>query len=216
MWHDCNEHEAPFGLGSTPTLHRGQWYMRRYSRSGLGKRTLRWGFGANPLPNPQSEPVIEYANRVLAYFAVNPCTQAQIPDVGLFQAAYNGSGLPGQLTQDSQYGGNTQRALQNVMQKAQNDAGGGPAEAAPQNCFGMAVPDIPALDAVNPAPAPGGNATPVSPSQSVVVNNTTPSNSTMLLVGAVVLGGAFLGYTYLKKHRGGPRGHSRHMRHAHA
>ena len=182
-WVECKFAEIPAGLGGVPTSHNGRWYALS------GNKPMRWtGAGATTtLPNTANRPVITAANDLLDYFNIYPCTQASIGAVSEFQSAYNASGQPGQLTVDGQYGGNTQKALQNVMDLAQADAGAGPSQAAPTNCFGMAVPATPALD------PPTGPSNPLTPPSSV---------NPWLIAGAVILGGAGIAYAvHLKKKR---------------
>lgn len=196
QWQICSPNEAPPGLGLAPVQHGGTWYV---GQSGPGWfRALRWGMGAAhaTLPNPQNRPEINAAIDLLAYLDANGCTQASLPVVASFQTAYNASGLPGRLTVDGQYGGNTERALQNAMNEAQNDAGSGPSQQATPNCFGMTVPTIPAVDVTPVTPPPVAPATPpVAPPPSA------PMNWTPLLIGgAVVVGAGGIYYAYWRKH----------------
>ena len=157
------------------------------------------------LPNPQNRPEISAAIDFLAYYDANGCSRASLPVVVALQNAYNASGLPGQLTTDGEYGPNTQRALQNVMDEAQADAGAGPSQQAPANCFPEygQVPSIPVLDRPAATPAPSGGGTYTAP-VTTVVGDTGQSNKAMLLIGgavaAVAAGG---GYYYWKKHKRG-------------
>ena len=171
----------------------------------IGTPNNDMGIGAYAaLPNPNGRPEISAAVDLLAYFDVNGCSRSSLPVVTAFQNAYNASGLPGQLTLDGEYGPNTQRALQNVMDEAQADAGAGPSQQAPANCFPEygQVPSIPALDrpASTPATPSGTYTAPVT----TVVGDTGKKNTAMLLIGgavaAVAAGG---GYLYYKKHRRG-------------
>jgi hypothetical protein len=120
---------------------------------------------------------------VMAYFASHPCTQAKVTEVETFQLTYNASGMPGQLTVDGQYGGNTQRALQNVLNTAPAAGGGGPVQQAPQNCFGMSVPDIPALD------APTAPATTTTTTTTPAASTSSVSPTAVALAVAAVVGG---------------------------
>lgn len=107
------------------------------------------------LPNPNNRPEINAAIDLLAYLDTYGCSKASLPVVKVFQVDYNASGLPGQLTDDGEYGPNTEVALQNVMDEAQNDAGAGPSEQAPTNCFSPNLPTTPTVDvAPTTAPAP--------------------------------------------------------------
>jgi hypothetical protein len=157
------------------------------------------GVGAHAaLPNPNNRLEISAADDLLAYFDTNPCTQARVPVVAAFQNAYNASSLPGRLTVDGQYGGNTQRALQNTLDEAQNDAGAGPSQQAPVNCFGMAVPVTPTPD-VAPTPAP---VVIVPPATNTTTNTTTTTATpwgTIALVAAAVTGVGLVGYAVAKK-----------------
>ncbi len=174
------------------------WRARAWGYSGPPGTGHPIGAGAmTAIPNPMNRAEINAAQDLLAYFNVNPCSQASLPVVTAFQNAYNASGLPGKLTMDGQYGGNTQKALQNVMDEAQADAGAGPSQQAPTNCFGMTVPATPALD---PTPAPGGN-TPV-PSIAPITVYGTPGHNPWLIAGAIALGAAGIAYAvHLKKKR---------------
>ena len=190
-WEECSFTELPRGVGATPVRHGMHWYAL------AGRTPMRWtGAGAVDLQNPNSRPVIDAANTLIDWFQSNACTQASIPAVSQFQTAYNASGLPGTLTVDGQYGGNSQAALQNVMNQAAADAGAGPAQQAPTNCFGMAVPATPALD---PTPA-----TPSGPQTlpTIVVTGNPPTDYTPWIIGAAVAGGAGLvGYAAWKRHK---------------
>lgn len=197
-WRVCSFDEAPAGLGSAPMLHRGRWYV---GQSGSGWfRALKWGLGAT-LPNPKLRPEVDAAMDLLDYLRGNGCTQASFPACATFQATYNASGLPGRLSVDGQYGGNTMRALQNVMDEAQADAGTGPSQQAPADCF-QGNPTygpeavIPGLDVVTPTPAP---------TTTVVVNPPAPSSPNWLIWGALAAGATAIGYTYWKKHHRGRR-----------
>jgi hypothetical protein len=160
------------------------------------------GFGAHAaLPNPQSRPEISAADDLLAYLDVNACTRDSIPVVASFQVAYNASGLPGQLTANGQYGPNTERALQNTLDEAQGDAGAGPSQSAPANCFGRAVPATPAVDPVGPGPTP---TTPMAPT-TASTNPPSASATPYIIGGAVLAGAGLIGYTYWKKKRRGHR-----------
>ena len=170
---------------------------------GLGKNNDLGAYAA--LPNPQNRAEINAAIDFLAYYDVNGCSKKSLPVVVALQNAYNASGLPGQLTDDGEYGPNTQRALQNIMDEAQADAGAGPSQQAPANCFPEYgnVPSIPALDRPNAAPTstPGQMTLPVTtitPSES-----TKPSTATLLVGGAVAAVAGGLGYWYWKKHKRG-------------
>jgi len=141
------------------------------------------------------------AQAVVNFFAANACTRASIPEVASFQATYNGSGMPGHLTVDGQYGGNTERALQIVLNNAPAAGGGGPVQAVPPNCFGMAVPDTPALDPSTPT-------APTAPATTTTTTTTTSTPSTMSpwIIGgaaAVVAGGVgYAVYRARKRRRG--------------
>lgn len=164
------------------------------------------GLGQSPaLPNPQNRAEISAAIDFLAYYDTNGCSRASLPVVVALQNAYNASGLPGQLSIDGEYGPNSQRALQNIMDEAQADAGSGPSQQAPANCFPEYgnVPSIPALDRPNaatiPPPTSGSTTLPTT-----TVTGGAPNNKAILLVGgaaAAVAGG--LGYWYWKKHKRG-------------
>lgn len=148
------------------------------------------------------------AQAVVAYFASHACTQASVPEVASFQATYNVSGMPGALTVDGQYGGNTERALQIVLNNAPAAGGGGPVQAIPPNCFGGVivngdnygvVPEVPAADAAPP--------TTVMPSTTTTTTTTsTPSTMSPWIIGgaaAVVAGGVgYAVYRARKRRRG--------------
>jgi len=134
------------------------------------------------------------ASDVVAFFAANPCSHATIPVVQTFQLTYNASGMPGQLTVDGQYGGNTQRALQNVLNTAPAAGGGGPVQQAPQNCFGMSVPDIPALD-----PATPGATTTTTTSTPAASTSKVSTTAVALAVAAVVGGVGYAVYRARKR-----------------
>jgi len=155
----------------------------------------RAGVGSAVLPGDRTE--IAAANGVLAYFDNNPCTRASIPVVADFQRAYNASGLPGSLSVDGQYGPNTQRALQNVIDEA--EAGLGPTQGAPPNCFAATEAPVPAPD-VTPV-APATPATPANPTTVVVNPSSTSPNYVPYVVGGVVAAAAVAGGVILAKRR---------------
>jgi hypothetical protein len=139
------------------------------------------------------------AQAVVNFFAANACTRASVPEVASFQATYNVSGMPGHLTVDGQYGGNTERALQIVLNNSPAAGGGGPVQAVPPNCFGMAVPETPVVD-VTPA-------APVTPTTTTTTTTTTaPSTMSPWIIGgaaAVVAGGVgYAVYRARKRRRG--------------
>ncbi len=192
QWVECGC--EPETLGATPQMFRGSWHAKS------GTKTMRWaGIGAHALLQGNRTEV-SAANMVLAYFDNNPCTKASIPVVSDFQRAYNASGLPGSLTVDGQYGPNTQQALQNVIDMA--EAGIGPTQAAPPNCWGTAVPAMPAPDAGQVVVTP-----PASPTTTTVTTNVNPPPSTSwtpwVIGGAAVAGAGVVGYAYWKKHHRG-------------
>ena len=203
--------------------HPGQlvFNMKQYERPAVPSRTAlrgvpHWvgagsssdeGVGAYvALPNPQNRPEISAAIDFLAYYDANGCSRSSLPVVVALQNAYNASGLPGQLTTDGEYGPNTQRALQNVMDEAQADAGAGPSQQAPANCFPEygSVPSIPALDVTPASPTPATPSGTYTAPVTTVTGDTGQSNKAMLLIGgavaAVAAGG---GYYYWKKHKRG-------------
>jgi LPXTG-motif cell wall-anchored protein len=155
----------------------------------------RIGFGAPADAMSAAQDLVNYLN-------ASGCTQASIPQCSAFQAAYNASGSPGQLTVGGQYGGNTQAALQYILDNAPAAGGGGPTQAAPNNCFGMTVPSVPGLD---PTPSGGGgSSTPGAITiPTVTVTGTSSSNTKWWIlggVGALAVGG--LGYVaWRRKHR---------------
>lgn len=146
QWIEVARHDAPAGLGAIPRKHRdGRWY----AASPDGKRMFRFhpqrvGVGAIDTTQGAGAQAYTAATLVVTYFASNPCTQSSIQQVSDFQTAYNAAGGAGQLTVDGQYGGNTQAALQEVLSSTAGAA------TAPQNCFNMVVPSVPALDPVTP------------------------------------------------------------------
>jgi hypothetical protein len=192
---------------STPqNTHRDYWYACTYLAVAPTQKTLAGvplGIGAHAsLPNPINRAEINAANDLLSYFDVNACTRDSIPVVSAFQNAYNASGLPGHLTVNGQYGPNTQRALQNALDEAQNDAGSGPSQPAPDNCFGRSVPAIPAVDPT-PTPTPATPSTPTAPTTTTTVATGGSSYAPLVIGGFAVAGAALIGYTYWrKKHRG--------------
>jgi hypothetical protein len=195
-WVECGC-DAPPGLGATPVMHRGSWHALS------GSRVLRFQIGAGSAVLPGDSAVIAAANALLAYYDNNAPTTASITTVSAFQSAYNASGQPGVLTVDGQYGPNTQRALQNVIDSA--EAGLGPTQGAPANAWGTAPPATPAPDVAPAVPAtPNGPGTYVAPTITVV--GTPPTNYTPWIIGGVAAAGVGLvGYTYWKKHRRGHR-----------
>ena len=204
--------------------HPGQvvFNMKQYERPAVPTRTAlrgvpHWLGAGHPdlgrsdlgaytaLPNPQNRPEINAAIDFLAYYDANGCSRSSLPVVTAFQNAYNASGLPGQLTLDGEYGPNSQRALQNVMDEAQADAGAGPSQQAPANCFPEygSVPSIPALDVTPTSPAPSGGSGTYTAPTTTVTGSTTPSNAVLLIGGAAAAVAGGLGYWYYKKHKRG-------------
>jgi hypothetical protein len=150
------------------------------------------GVGAHAVL-PGDTTVIAAANDLLAYFDNNPCSQVSIAPASAFQSAYNASGLPGALTVDGKYGGNTQAALQAVINSVEVSMG--PTQTAPLNCFGMAVPAVPAP---NPAPAPAATTTTTTTSTAT----TSSSSISPVVIGAAavaVVGG--VGYAVYRARR---------------
>jgi hypothetical protein len=196
-WIKCEACDAPAGVGAVPALHRGAWHVRHNGEAFrfVGKPQ---GVGAALLQGDTT--VIAAANGLLAYYDTNTPSQASVPAVSAFQAAYNASGQPGALTVDGQYGPNTQKALQNVIDAA--EAGVGPTQAAPPNAWGTAPPAVPAPD-VAPA-TPTGPGTLVLP-ETTIVGTPTPNYTPWIIGGAVAAGAGLVGYTYWKKHRRGHR-----------
>lgn len=143
------------------------------------------GFGGAVGVGASQDDLTAAAQAVVTYFASNPCTQASIPVVQTFQLTYNASGMPGQLTVDGQYGGNSERAVQNALNMAPAAGGGGPVQAAPTNCFGMSVPDIPAVD----PPTSGGAATTTTTTTTPSATSGGPSSGVVALAVAAVVGG---------------------------
>jgi len=99
---------------------------------------------------------------------------------------------------DGEYGPNTQRALQNVLD-AIGAANNGPSQAAPTNCFPElgAVPTVPALD-VTPTPTP---ATPAAVMPTVTPPASMASMTPWIIGGAAVAGAGVVGYAYWRKHK---------------
>jgi hypothetical protein len=139
----------------------------------------RLGIGA-------SAAAVASGNTAMAWLMSNGCTQASVPQVTQFQTDYNAGGYSGQLTVDGQYGGNTESALQEVL---------GSGTAVPVNCFGMAVPQVAALDS-----APTGALAPLLP------NGSPADNSAMWIIGgAAALGVGVVGYAFWRAHKRGRR-----------
>ena len=195
-WIVCTECDAPSGLGGTPTLHRGSWHVR-HPKSGKAYRFV--GAGSALLQGDST--VIAAANGLLGYYSGNAPSQGSVPAVSAFQSAYNASGYPGSLTVDGQYGPNTQKALQNVIDGA--EAGMGPTQAAPPNAWGTAPPATPAPD-VAPPGSPSGPGTLVLP-ETTIVGTPTPNYTPWIIGGVAAAGITLVGYTYWKKHRRGHR-----------
>lgn len=182
--------------------------VKRATFAGLGRTTTpHWPqrVGVGQVQNPNNRPEINAAVDLMAYFATNGCSRASIPVVKMFQVAYNASGLPGQLTEDGEYGPNSQRALQNTLDEAQADAGVGPSEQAPTNCFPEYgnVPSVPALD-VTPASGGGGGTTTLP--TTTVTSTTTPTSSkssaALWIIGsAAAVGATALGVSYYRKRK---------------
>ena len=191
-WMKCSECDAPDGLGAAPTLHRGAWHVRHANQN------YRF-IGAALLQGDTT--AIAAANGLLGYFDTNAPSKASVPAVSAFQAAYNASGNPGSLTVDGQYGPNTQKALQNVIDGA--EAGLGPTQGAPANAWGTAPPAVPAPD-VAPTVTPSGPGTLVLP-ETTIVGTPTPNYTPWIIGGAAAAGVGLVGYTYWKKHRRGHR-----------
>lgn len=180
-WIEVARHDAPAGLGATPRKHRdGRWYS-----SPDDKRTFRFVPGRIGLGDVSS--IITQAQAVVSYFTQNPCTQNPVGVVSDFQTAYNGAGGAGSLTVDGQYGGNTQAALQEVLNAAPAAGGGGPTQTAPQNCFQGVVVNGTDYGAVPATPAPDTTVTNVL-GQSVIPgsNGSTPVNWVPVYIGAGV------------------------------
>lgn len=127
---------------------------------------------------------------LVAWLVANGCTQNSVPQVSAFQAAYNASGLGPAITVDGQYGGNTQAALQLAL---------GTDATAPNNCFAMAVPATPGLDAgVTTTSTTDANGNPVT------ITGATPTDySNWIIAGSAIAGIGILGWAYWKyKHPG--------------
>lgn len=198
-WIKCDACDSPKGVGATPTLHRGAWHVR-HPNSGEAYRFVGkpQGLGAALLQGDTT--VIAAANGLLAYYDTNTPSQASVPAVSAFQAAYNASGMPGALTVDGQYGPNTQKALQNVIDAA--EAGLGPTQGAPANAWGTQPPAVPAPD-VAPA-TPAGPGTLVLP-ETTIVGTPTPNYTPWIVGGVAAAGVGLVGYAYYRKHRRGHR-----------
>lgn len=195
---------APSGVGELPLFYNDAWYVVQPINVGegrVGQRTLRYDGGAlGAIPNPQNRAEINAAEDLIAYLNYYGCSKTSLPVCKAFQVAYNQSGLPGSLTEDGEYGPNTERALQNTLDEAQNDAGAGPSQQAPANCFPEygGVPSTPALDRPNAAPS-----TPATPATPVVAPSAAPTSKTpYYIVGGVAAAGiGLLGYAYWRKHK---------------
>jgi hypothetical protein len=157
--------------------------------------------GHNALANPSGRQVIDAAEALLTYFDTNPCSQASLPAVSAFQTAYSTSGLPGNVSIDGKYGGNTQKALDNTIGQSQADANHlDVTQQAPTNCFGMVVPDVPATN-------PPVSVTPANPATPGTTTNTTTTTTvikptpwgTIALVAAAVAATGLVGYSVAKK-----------------
>lgn len=133
---------------------------------------------------------------LIAWLQANGCTQNSVSQVSAFQSAYNSSGLPGSLTVDGQYGGNTQSALQNVLNASMTGVVSG-ASPAPDNCFAgtqwATVPATPAPDAV-------GTSTDPTTNQTVDVGQGQTDWAPWIIGGAAALGAGIVGYAFWKGH----------------
>ena len=125
-------------------------YLGENASTMLGQEPNIAPGGAPATPNPNSAPVFQAAQALLTYLSQNGCSQGFIQQVADFQNAYNATGLGPQISPDGNYGGNSQAALQIVLNSVNPPAG-----TAPDNCYGMPVPSMPGA---NPTPAtPGGS-----------------------------------------------------------
>jgi hypothetical protein len=200
-----------YGQPKPIKIPTGRYTKTLYGVPMNGSTTAHWpqapsrSRGVGTVNNPVNRAEINAANDLLAYLATSGCSKASLPVVVAFQNAYNASGLPGQLTLDGQYGPNTQRALQNTLDEAQNDAGAGPSESAPSNCFPEygQEPSIPKLDRpVAPPPAPAPPSTTTTTTTTVTGDAAKKSNAGVIIVAATATAVAgTLGYRYWKKHR---------------
>lgn len=97
--------------------------------------------GADVLTNPNNTPEIYAAQQLLDWLSVNGCDRWSdgghhyVQTVADFQQAYNLSGLGPAISTDGDYGGNTQRAMQLVLDTVQPSGG-----QAPENCFPASSP----------------------------------------------------------------------------
>jgi hypothetical protein len=158
--------------------------------------------------------IYDDAAAVVQYFTANPCTISSVPAVVTFQTSYNASAMPGQLSIDGEYGGNTQAALQNVINTGFVTGTSGPTQTAPTNCFGMAVPAVPALDVApdaaalasgGVAPLPGAQLPPPPIPKAVITPTKPPPNYIPWIVGGLLAGGTvgilYASHIYRKQRR---------------
>jgi hypothetical protein len=125
------------------------------------------------------------------------CRQTYIAQVAAFQVDYNASGLGPAITVDGLYGGNTQAALQLVL-----DASGSPAQQAPRNCFGDPIPAAPGPNADALAVIPAAAVTPTPAVQTITTTSTASVDMTPWIIGgAVAVAAGLVGYTWWKKRK---------------
>jgi hypothetical protein len=145
--------------------------------------TLLLGMGdAGILP---ADPLTQSSADLIAWLAVNPCTQQPITQVSAFQTAWNASGNGSSLAVDGKYGPLTRGALQAVM----TTIGKG---AAPADCFTSVG-----------APAASTSVVPAVPNSTVTFAyqpSPVPSPIPWLISGAVIAGAGVIAYTYWQRH----------------
>lgn len=183
-WIEAPAGSGPTGLGEAPLLVGQTWWIRRDG--------ITYGFGAG---FGDVSTALSAADNLMTKFSSTPPSRAVVPEVSAFQSAYNGSGLPGSLTVDGQYGPNTEAALQKVLDLRS------PPQAAPANVFSTAIPSTPAAD--TPPPGPNPDAPPAPKPTAPGLDNSSSGIPTPYIVGGAVLAGAGLIYWAWsrKKHR---------------
>jgi hypothetical protein len=181
-WIEAPQGSGPTGLGETPVSVGSTWWVKR------GDITYGFGAGFGDLATAEAA-----AGVLMTKFSSAPPSRAVVGEVSAFQSAYNGSGLPGSLTVDGQYGPNTQAALQAVLNQSVVD---GPPQAAPQNVFSTSVPSTPEPDV-----GPVGPVSPTQPTAPITPAGATGIPTPVIVGGAAVLGAGLIYWAWKRKHR---------------